>query len=223
MITYKVDPQRVPRNACTYNGWLQYCKELKELAEREQKESYSVRESLFVSRERAKNLLFAQQEKTELTIRKRIFETQRGRNELAWQKIQMEDELKRCMSEIDQIQKYLDENKDTLKLAETKLENRTYRSGMELVLDDVYDGLSDEITKLREIRNMLNEKFNKAKATYNILEAHLNKTTKDLARKEHTLTTDIRGLDMRMRLREQAYQPCRNLELSNLDDQIVKK
>lgn len=135
----------------------------------------------------------------------------------------MEDELKRCMSEIDQIQKSLDDNKDTLKLAETRLENRTYRSGMELVLDDVYEGLSDEITKLREIRSILNEKFNKTKATYNTLEAHLNKTSKDLARKEHSLTTDIRGLDMRMRLRQQEYQPCRNLELTNLNEQLVKK
>lgn len=91
VITYKVDSQRVPRNACTYNGWLQYCKELKDLADREMRESYSVRESLYVSRERAKNLLFAQQEKTELTIRKRIFETQRGRNELEWQKIQVSE------------------------------------------------------------------------------------------------------------------------------------
>lgn len=88
-ITYKLDPLRVPKNACTYNGWLVYCKELKALAEKELKESYSVRESLFVSREKCKNMLFAQQEKTELTIRKRIFETQRGRNELHWQKIQV--------------------------------------------------------------------------------------------------------------------------------------
>lgn len=135
----------------------------------------------------------------------------------------MEDEMKRCMSEIDQIQLAIDDNKDTLKVAESKLENRTYRSGMELVLDDVYDGLSDEITKLRELRAILIEKFNKAKTTYNTLEAHFNRISKDLDRKEHTLTTDIRGLDMRMRLRNQEYQPCRNLELTNLDDQIVKK
>lgn len=86
LITYKVDPLRVPRNSCTYNGWLENCKELKLLSDKELKESYAVRESLFVSREKAKNLLHAQQEKTELTIRRRIFETQRQRNELQWQK-----------------------------------------------------------------------------------------------------------------------------------------
>ena len=86
LITYKVDPLRVPRNSCTYNGWLENCKELKLLSDKELKESYNVRESLFVAREKAKNLLYAQQEKTELTIRRRIFETQRQRNELQWQK-----------------------------------------------------------------------------------------------------------------------------------------
>lgn len=85
-ITYKVDPLRVPRNACTYNGWLENCKELKLLTDKELKESYAVRESLFVAREKTKNLLYAQQEKTEHTIRRRIFETQRQRNELQWQK-----------------------------------------------------------------------------------------------------------------------------------------
>jgi tektin-2 len=86
LVTYKVDPLRVPRNSCTYNGWLENCKELKLLTEKELKESYNIRESLFVSREKTKNLLIAQQEKTEHTIRRRIFETQRQRNELHWQK-----------------------------------------------------------------------------------------------------------------------------------------
>lgn len=82
----QVDPLRVPRNSATYNGWLENCKELKLLTEKELKESYNLRESLFVAREKTKNLLHAQQEKTEHTIRRRIFETQRQRNELSWQK-----------------------------------------------------------------------------------------------------------------------------------------
>jgi Tektin family len=90
-ITYKVDPLRVPRNACTYNGWLENCKELKLLSDKELKESYGVRESLFVAREKTKNQLYAQQEKTEHTIRRRIFETQRQRNELQWQKMKVSE------------------------------------------------------------------------------------------------------------------------------------
>lgn len=48
-----------------------------------------MRESLFVSREKARNILNAQQERTDHTIRKRIFETQRARNELEWQQLKV--------------------------------------------------------------------------------------------------------------------------------------
>lgn len=88
-ITYKTDALRIPRNSCTYRGWLENCKELKLLSEKELAESYAIRESLFVAREKAKNVLHAQQEKTEYTIRRRIFETQKNRNELEFQKLKV--------------------------------------------------------------------------------------------------------------------------------------
>ena len=59
---------------------------MKQLADTELADTYAIRESLFVCREKARNILTAQRERTEHTIRKRIFETQRARNELEWQK-----------------------------------------------------------------------------------------------------------------------------------------
>lgn len=44
LVTYKVDPLRIPRNSCTYAGWLENCKELQLLSERELKESNAIRE-----------------------------------------------------------------------------------------------------------------------------------------------------------------------------------
>lgn len=58
---------------------------MKQLADNELEDTYAMRESLFVCREKARNILQAQQDRTEHTIRKRIFETQRGRNEMEWQ------------------------------------------------------------------------------------------------------------------------------------------
>lgn len=71
---------------------------MKELAERELDDSGKMRESLFVSRERARNTLKAQQETTEHTVRKRIFETQRARNELEWQLIKASRHCKYMIS-----------------------------------------------------------------------------------------------------------------------------
>lgn len=51
--------------------------------------SCRMRESLFVAREKTKNSLESQQELTEHTLRKRIFDTQRARNEFEWQIIKV--------------------------------------------------------------------------------------------------------------------------------------
>lgn len=51
--------------------------------------SCRIRESLFVAREKTKNSLECQQELTEHALRKRIFDTQRARNEFEWQIIKV--------------------------------------------------------------------------------------------------------------------------------------
>lgn len=76
-------------SCCTYDGWLEHSKQILQIAETEMENSCRMRESLFVARERTKNSLECQQETTEHTLRKRIFDTQRTRNELEWQIIKV--------------------------------------------------------------------------------------------------------------------------------------
>lgn len=68
---------------------MDHTKNIKQLAENELADTYAIREALFVCREKAHNMLISQQERTEHTIRKRIFETQKARNELEWQKLKV--------------------------------------------------------------------------------------------------------------------------------------
>lgn len=75
--------------AISYESWLDHSKQMSKLADHELEDAYAMRESLFCSREKARNLLNAQQERTEHTIRKRIFDTQRSRNELEWQMLKV--------------------------------------------------------------------------------------------------------------------------------------
>lgn len=58
----------------------------------------------------------------------------------------------------------------------------------ELVLDSVFDGLSDEVVNLKEIRLMLKDKIVKAKGTSNLLEAQINNIDRDLQNKQHSLS-----------------------------------
>lgn len=156
---------------------------------------------------------------------------------------QTQDELGKVAREISELHETLRVKDNALKLAETRLENRTNRfelnltrfhisdifycrcrSGMELVLDSVYDGLVDEVVSLREIRKVLKERIVNAKGMHNNLEEQIAKLDKDLQHKEHTLATDVKGLDMRMRIKENAWNTANNraIEFNNVDHQISR-
>jgi len=92
------------------------------------------------------------------------------------------------------------------------------------VLDSVFDGLVDEVIKLREIRKILKERIMNARGMHNSLELQINKLDKDLQDKDHSLATDVKGLDMRMRLKENAWNTAshRAIDFNNVDQQIVR-
>ena len=52
-------------------------------------DSYNFREATRVMREHALNVIKAQQDATDYTLRKRIYQTQKGRNEMEWQKLKV--------------------------------------------------------------------------------------------------------------------------------------
>lgn len=95
---------------------------------------------------------------------------------------------------------------------------------MELALDSVYDGLCDEVVSLREIRKVLKERILNMKGMHNNLEAQLAKNDQDLQNKEHSLATDVKGLDMRMRLKENAWNTANNraIEFHNVEHQMSR-
>lgn len=204
---------------------------MKQLAENELADTSAIREALFVCREKARNMLQAQQERAEHSIRKRIFETQRARNELEWQQLKMKEEMESAVCEIKTLEDALRDKSDSLKLAETRLDNRAQRSGMELCLDHAHDLLCTEVEKLREIRRLLKAKIDDAKANFNLLSDHAQKIDVDLENKQHSLMTDIRALDLRLRLKGGEYglkvtnpsaQTDRNIVLTRMEQEIPK-
>lgn len=70
---------------------------MKQLAENELADTYAIREALFVCREKARNMLGTQQDRAEHAIRKRVFETQKARNELEWQKQKVCNNFRKCI------------------------------------------------------------------------------------------------------------------------------
>jgi len=87
-----------------------------------------------------------------------------------------------------------------------------------------------EVEKLREIRRRLQAKIDESKTNFNLLEEHGKRFDVDLENKQHSLMTDIRALDLRMRLRggefgtktTPATQTDRNITLTRMENEIPK-
>lgn len=65
--------------------------------------------------------------------------------------------------DIDNLERAIKEKDPSMKLAHTRLENRTYRPGMELVRDEVQYGLVDEVKQIEASQKALENKCKQAK------------------------------------------------------------
>ncbi|KAJ8922335.1 hypothetical protein NQ315_004278 [Exocentrus adspersus] len=224
-ITFKTDALRTVKGSIPYDQWLEHSQYIKQLGDNELADTLKLRESLFVVRERARNDMLAQRDRVDFTLRKRIYETQKARNEIEWQQLKMREEMDKVVTEIRTLEDALLAKTDALKLAETRLENRSYRPGFELVRDEPDEGLKNEVIQLRQTRKDLIDKINCAKTTYNALEDQQVIIDRDLTCKNQSLATDIRCLDLRVRLRTGEFAgptsgTDRNIQLTRMEKEI---
>ncbi|KZC08368.1 PREDICTED: tektin-B1 [Dufourea novaeangliae] len=224
-ISYKPNSLRVPKNAISYEAWLEHCRYSKILADNELSDVYSFRESMNVMRERARNDIKAQQDVTDFSLRKRIYQTQKARNELEWQKLKIQKEMEIMQKEIVRLEDALLHKTDSIKCAETRLENRTYRPGFEICRDEVDFGLKDEVLQLRQTEKDLNKVIDNSKQVYNNLESLLLRIERNIDDKQHSLGTDVMCLDMRATLKtgdrtRLPNETDRNIVLTRMEQEI---
>ncbi|XP_043477858.1 tektin-2 [Leptopilina heterotoma] len=224
-ISYKPNALRMTKEMVSYENWLQHCQHVKLLADNELQDMYNFRESIQDARDRTRNDIRAQQDMTDFTLRKRIYQTQKSRNELDWQKLKMQREMEKLQKEITLLDDAIFAKIDAVKCAETRLENRTCRPGFELCRDQSQDGLKHEVLQLRQTKQNLINELNSAKATYNNLETLLNRISKNLEDKQHSLMTDIMCLDNRSSLKigdraRLTNETDRNIILTHMNKEI---
>ncbi|CAG9773184.1 unnamed protein product [Ceutorhynchus assimilis] len=225
-ISFKTKPcRRVVKSSVSYETWLEHSRHVKLLADNELADTLKLREALFVVRERAKNDMLAQRDRVDFILRKRIYQTQKARNEIEWQQFKMRDEMEKIEKEIRTLQDALEAKFDALKLAETRLQNRTLRPGFEMARDEVEHGLKEEVFQLKQTMKDLNDKMMCAKATYNALEDQQVIIDRELENKNQSLMTDIRCLDLRAPLKEGNFagpqtQTDRNIQLTRMEKEI---
>nr|WLD15744.1 tektin 2 [Platynereis dumerilii] len=217
-ISYKPDPLRVPKGSTTPQNWEDYSRYNKDRAEAEMQASKNLREAIHQTLQQTDNDLAAQKNATDYAIRKRMHEMKQAIDELKWQKEQTEEEIAELEEEIRRLGDAIRAKINPLKLAQTRLENRTYRPNVELCRDNVQYGLVDEVKQLEASKKALEEKLKQAQHALHGLEEKLHTINKDLQTKMNSLKLDEQAIASRQKLTSKRPQTSmeRNMALTGV-------
>jgi len=222
-ISYKPDSLRVPKGSTTPQQWEDFSKYNKERSDAEMLSSNRLREAIHHTLQQCENDREAQKVATEYAYRRRIHEFERARDELQWQKKNTEDEIEELENDIRGLKEAIRAKINPTKLAQTRLENRTYRPNTELCRDAPQYGLTDEVKQLEATKKALEEKLKQAQHALHGLQQNMHRINDDLAEKNNSLMLDNRCMDVRQKLK-----PCnqtavqRNLALTGIERERSK-
>ncbi|XP_011479627.1 tektin-2 [Oryzias latipes] len=199
-ISLKTNPTRIPSGASTPQEWVQLSNHNVVQAEEAMRVSQQMREDMSLSRAQLQNELEAERRATEFALRKRSHHEEQARDELQWQIRNMEAEIAEMESDIRELDADLQAKTAPLKLAHTRLENRTHRPGMDLCRDEVQYSLVAEVEQLEATVLALQLKLSKAQHSLQNMRLHHGQMLQDLSRKQEALSLEQRSLNTRTRL-----------------------
>lgn len=199
-ISYKPDPLRVPKGSTTPQNWEDFSRYNKDRAEAQMAASRALREASHHTLQQTDNDLQSQDTATNYALRKRMHEMKRALNELKNQKEQTEQEIADLETEIRRLNDAIRAKINPLKLAQTRLENRTERPNVELCRDNPQYGLVDEVKQLEASKQALEEKLKQAQHALDGLEKNLHRINEDIQCKTNSLTLDEQCMKSRDKL-----------------------
>ncbi|XP_013172105.1 PREDICTED: tektin-B1-like [Papilio xuthus] len=196
-ISYQLDPTRIPAESMSEESYVHCIENTIKIANQLMTESKELRETMFKSREQAKNQMYAQSQEVEMFMRRRVYDIQRARNEMEWQKSKLETNLQKVDREIECLRAAVADKINPTKLVETRLEMRTRRPVLGRVQDKPMRGLIEEYERVHTSSNLLEKKLEEALTTYHGMYNHYQRVIKDLEYKNQALETDRRLIEIR--------------------------
>lgn len=223
-ISFKPDPLRVPKGSTTPQQWEDFSRYNKERAEAEMASSKRLREAVHHTLQQTDNDLKSQDTASDYALRKRMHEFEKAIDELNWQKAQTEEEIAEMEEDIRRVNDAIRAKINPMKLAQTRLENRTYRPNVELCRDSPQYGLTDEVKQLEASKRALEEKLKQSQHSLDGLEQNLHRINADLLCKTNSLKLDQQCMDSRQKLKENKPQTAteRNMTLTGISRQKSK-
>ncbi|KAK4327352.1 hypothetical protein Pmani_002180 [Petrolisthes manimaculis] len=213
-ISFKPDSLRVPSGSILPAAWLEHSLTNMTRTEAAIKESQELRDTICITIQTTKREDETQQTATEYSLRCRLHQESRARDELQWQKEKLMAEIKDQEKEISALETQLQASSLPLKVAQTRLEGRTARRGQDLVRDAAQDGLAAEVTQLTQSRTLLRQQLVLALDSLHSLQRHLRAVDVDLGRKSLSVSLEKKVQDTRQALKEAA--PLQSLTEANL-------
>jgi len=199
-IDFQVQPTRTVKGSVTPETWDQFSQYNKLRGEAEMKASQRLREAIFATLEKTKNDLEAQRKNTEYEFRKRIHETEQTKDELEWQQQNTKDEIATLEQDIEALREAIDAKMAPMKVAQTRLENRTHRKNVELCRDAPQYQLCHEVGEIEGSLKSLFEKLQVAESALKNLLLDLARIENDLAIKINSLMLDNTCMKTREKL-----------------------
>lgn len=89
-----------------------------------------------------------------------------------------------------------------IQVAQTRLENRTYRPNVELCRDQPQYQMCHEVAEISGSIRALNEKLREAENALQALRNNLERINEDLAIKNNSLALDSRSMEVRQKMKE---------------------
>ncbi|KAF7258986.1 hypothetical protein EG68_03161 [Paragonimus skrjabini miyazakii] len=226
-VSFKPNPTRIPKGTVTPQQWEEFSRYNWQRAQAEVGVGQRLREAIFQTLSKVANDLEAQAQATELALRKRQHEMEQALDELSWQKKQMEEEIGELENDLEQLEMAIRGMIPAGKLAQTRLERRTYRPGMELCRDSAQYGLTDEVNQIDVTKAALLEKQRQCRHALDALHKQLNRINDDIALKQASLAIEQQCLQLRHR-RMDRTQPEEDIDPAKtepikVDDTVVKE
>ncbi|XP_041483999.1 tektin-B1-like [Lytechinus variegatus] len=199
-ICYQPNSTRTPKGSTTPQTWEDFSRYNKDRADAEMRSSQRLREAIHSTVAQTDNDLEAQRQATEFAIRKSIHEMKSAKKELEWQKKNTEEEIAMQERNIREQEQAIKDKENPLKLAMTRLENRTYRPNVELCRDNAQYGLVNEVHEIQDSIKALEKKLQDAHNSRDASEKQLYRINQDLELKNNSLDLDNKCMQVRQKL-----------------------
>ncbi|CAH8627065.1 unnamed protein product [Schistosoma rodhaini] len=186
-ISHKPFCERLPESSIDLQTWENISYQTIENAENVIGKADDLLHRLHNSLHKAINRMSSKASQVDNELRRRIHDTLRALREIEYQIKSTENERDEHLKDINGLEDAILAKKESLKLAETRLEKRHDRSGNENIQDAPHLSLLGELSSLRNCINMLEEKLTKSRSIMNNLSQQIVQLQHDTQQKRNSL------------------------------------